>query len=67
MKKLIALPLILIAIVAAVVIVAFTKANSQPYSQDIEASLVPEYSEVLLDFGHRYASTSLPMAGLGGC
>lgn len=63
MKKLIALPLILIAIVAAVAIVAYTKANSQPYPQDIEASLVPEYSEVLLDFGHRYASTSLPMAG----
>ncbi len=57
------LPLVPMALVALVVTLSYVKSHGQPYSQDIDESLIPKFSSASLDFTHEFDSTSLPMIG----
>ena len=51
------------ALILLVVGLAYVKSHGQPYSQEIDAALIPSYTAVELDFERQHGENSLPMAG----
>ena len=63
MRMLRRLMLVPAALILAVVGLAYVKSHGQPYPQEIDATLIPAYTAVELDFDRHHADGSLPMAG----
>lgn len=53
--------LIPLALIAAVATLSYVKSHGQPYSQEIDESLIPKFTPAALDFTHEFDSGSLPM------
>ena len=57
------LPLIPLFLICAVATLSYVKSHGQPYSQNIDESLIPTFAPVALEFTHQFDSGSLPVTG----